>query len=167
MTKLLGAALTTLALSGCATGDFVAVKPGADPATLQRDKFECDRMTRELWVAPLIVAPLAAAAAEQRAQKGFHECLEVRGYTVYEQPKVMLGLEFNADLRVVAVRPGLPADAAGIKVGDRVMRLDGRVMQSKKDVSVVLLGKNAGDSVLVTFERNGATMELTSTLVAR
>jgi S1-C subfamily serine protease len=148
--------------SGCAT-QMMASK--VDMSNFRKDNFECDRMTREVWVAPLIAAPFVAAAAQKKAQQGYRECMEIRGYVITERADVMLGINFDpADLRVLSTVPGTPAEAAGFKTGDTVKMLDGRQVRNLYDFSAVMRGKSVGDMVVVTIERDGTSMDVTSAL---
>src|SRR5262249_19685651 len=55
-----------------------------------------------------------------------------------------------------------PADQAGLKVGDRIIAINGHSFESAKDpiVETVVLGK-PGDSVRFTVERSGAPANIT------
>ena len=56
-----------------------------------------------------------------------------------------------------------PAGAAGIEPGDRITAIDGRPMADFTDIRTYLEGK-AGDEVVVTLARDGATREVPVTL---
>lgn len=158
------AVIATMA-SGCAT-PMVANK--LDMSDFRKDNFECVRMTREMWVAPLIAAPIAAAVAQKKSEQGYRECMEIRGYVITERVDVMLGINFDpANLQVKSIVPGTPAEAAGLKTGDAVKMLDGRQVRNLYDVSAVLRGKSADDTVVVTIERDGTSMDVSSALAAR
>jgi len=78
--KMAGVAVAALILTGCAATHFTATKD--DMSSFPRDNTDCRFMTRELWVAPLIAAPIAAYAAQKRAEQNFKACMEARGYTM-------------------------------------------------------------------------------------
>ncbi len=58
-------------------------------------------------------------------------------------------------LRVVAVRPGGPADEAGLRVGDVLLELERRPLRTLDDLGDILKFRAAGQSVALTFERGG------------
>ncbi|MFQ5710390.1 MAG: site-2 protease family protein [Candidatus Geothermarchaeales archaeon] len=71
-------------------------------------------------------------------------------------------------LRVVEVMEGMPAEEAGLMVGDVITRVDDKPVTTLKDFAAVLEGKGPGDVVRVTVargerwrERHFASVELT------
>lgn len=56
---------------------------------------------------------------------------------------------------VAEVVPGGPADEAGIRAGDRIVRLNGQVVLSSEELIVGIRSQRPGDTVEVTYERNG------------
>jgi membrane-associated protease RseP (regulator of RpoE activity) len=76
------------------------------------------------------------------------------------------GLE-GRGLRVEAVRPGSPAEAAGLRVGDVLVELERRPLQSLDDLGAILQFRAAGESVNLTFERGGKRHVVTARLAAR
>lgn len=70
-------------------------------------------------------------------------------------------------VQVRQVVPGGPADAAGIRVGDVVTRIDGRPIADPSEVSRAIAGKQPGDKVEVEFERGGRPQSVTVTLGTR
>ena len=65
----------------------------------------------------------------------------------------------TAVLRVV---PGMPADAAGIRVGDVVTEVDGRPVRSLEEMQWALVGK-AGQRIAVVVQRDGHPLKLVVT----
>ena len=65
----------------------------------------------------------------------------------------------TAVLRVV---PGMPADVAGIRVGDVVTEVDGRPVRSLEEMQWALVGK-AGQRVPVVVQRDGKLVKLVVT----
>jgi membrane-associated protease RseP (regulator of RpoE activity) len=57
--------------------------------------------------------------------------------------------------RITQVRPGSPADDAGLKAGDVVTKVDGTTVQNSTDLIQAVRGHDPGDSVTVTFTRDG------------
>jgi putative serine protease PepD len=65
------------------------------------------------------------------------------------------------------VLPGTPAAKAGLKAGDVVVKLDGKTIESANDISSVIDGKKPGDTMKVTYVRNGKPAVATLTLTSR
>ena len=65
----------------------------------------------------------------------------------------------TAVLRVV---PGMPADGAGIRVGDVVTEVDGRPVRSLEEMQWALVGK-AGQRIPVVVQRDGRRVDLVVT----
>jgi putative serine protease PepD len=70
-------------------------------------------------------------------------------------------------LRVAAVITGGPAEAAGLRVGDIITKIDGQAAESTDQLMAVTLTKRAGDRVEIGYERNGTSGTATITLAAR
>ena len=69
-------------------------------------------------------------------------------------------------LFVAAVSAGGPADQAGLRPGDVIVELDGEPTDSIDPLVVKTLQMNAGDTIDLTYERQGARHETTLTLSA-
>jgi membrane-associated protease RseP (regulator of RpoE activity) len=76
-------------------------------------------------------------------------------------------LEFMAGLRVAAVIAGSPAEAAGIRANDRIVKADGAEMERKDQWSAFLAGKKPGESAILTIERDGGLRDVAVTVAAR
>ncbi len=75
----------------------------------------------------------------------------------------LLGLaveEDDAGVRVAEVTPGLGADEAGVRPGDRLLALDGEPIASVEHLRALLDEAEAGDEVVVRVARDGAEEEL-------
>ena len=70
-------------------------------------------------------------------------------------------------LLIVGVTEGSPADAAGVLVGDILLRFDGRAIQSAEDLLDLLVGDRVGRAVPATFLRGGSPLEIALTVGAR
>ena len=64
-----------------------------------------------------------------------------------------LGLPLHWGVIIGDVFPGGPADKAGLKVGDIVLKLDGKVMENARQFEVNLYQHQAGDTVQLTVLR--------------
>lgn len=63
----------------------------------------------------------------------------------------------GAGVRLGGTTPGSPAAAAGLQEGDVLTQVDGRPVGSLGDFSAVLKGLSAGQTVAVTYLRDGAS----------
>jgi C-terminal processing protease CtpA/Prc len=66
----------------------------------------------------------------------------------------------KSGMPLAGVRPGGPADAAGLQRGDLVVGLAGREIRSIEDLMFVLRQSRPGDAATVVVERDGARLEL-------
>ncbi|HZM01108.1 MAG TPA: PDZ domain-containing protein, partial [Planctomycetota bacterium] len=67
-------------------------------------------------------------------------------------------------VRVSSVRPGTPAEKAGVQKGDLIVALDGVEVRTLQDYATLLFGHKPGDTITVTVVREGQTLELSATL---
>lgn len=70
-------------------------------------------------------------------------------------------------VKVEAVVPGSPAEKAGVKPGDFVLKLDGKEVANLRDFSEKLKGMSPGQVVKATLRRDGKELEVPVTLVER
>ena len=75
--------------------------------------------------------------------------------------------ESTDGLKLDAVREGSPAAAAGLKAGDRVVRLAGRDVRNVYDYTYALGEMKAGEEYEVEVVRGGQTLKLKITPLAR
>ena len=105
-----------------------------------------------------VVVALAkqAQASKKQAEK------QAAKQALKAQPKVWLGLALRerkdgpARLEVDEVFPDSPAASVDIRVGDKLVAVDGRVTANHTDVLDALKGHEVGDRVSVTVERSVA-----------
>ncbi len=75
---------------------------------------------------------------------------------IERRERVRFGLRVGGtDNEVTAVRPGSPAQKAGLKPGDRVVRFNGQPLANAIDYYVHLLNHKPGDVIRLTLERGG------------
>ena len=72
--------------------------------------------------------------------------------------------DYKAGLYIGAVYEGGAAEAAGLKKGDRIVKADGKEIESYTQLTRVLTGKHVGDTMTLVIERDGKEMEFTITL---
>jgi membrane-associated protease RseP (regulator of RpoE activity) len=73
----------------------------------------------------------------------------------------------NGRLEVISVRAGGPADAAGIKPGDRLVSVGGVEVATLDDLGEIVDKLPAGSRIETVVERNGRSQKLGVTLAAR
>ncbi len=69
------------------------------------------------------------------------------------------GAAVRRDFLIRGVRPGTPAENAGVKAGDLLLSLDGRLINSVSAALDVMRSKNKMDTVLLVVERDGETRQ--------
>ncbi len=77
-----------------------------------------------------------------------------------------IGVLPNVHPRINAVSPGEPADKAGLKTGDKVLAVNGRVMSFSGQLSEAI-AKHPAESITVTIERGGETRDVRVTPIQR
>jgi hypothetical protein len=70
-------------------------------------------------------------------------------------------------VRLGGVRPGSPADQAGLRTGDVILRFAGVTVRTLDDLTFALRQKRPGDVVDVTFARDGVERTIQATLEQR
>ena len=90
--------------------------------------------------------------------------------------RVRLGIrpEYNADeegrlpgILVGSVSEGSPAEAAGLKGGDRIVKWGANDIEGPRQLGEVLGSAKPGDKVTLGVVREGETIEIEVTLVGR
>ena len=69
------------------------------------------------------------------------------------------GVVVRRDFLIRGVRPGTPAENAGVKAGDLLLSLDGRLINSVSVALNVMRSKTKMDTVLLVVERDGETRQ--------
>ncbi len=72
--------------------------------------------------------------------------------------------ESGPGLEILMVEPGSSAARAGLKVGDRLLRLAGKQLEEPLDLSLLLLAYSPGDRVEMEIERGGRRLTLAALL---
>jgi serine protease Do len=66
--------------------------------------------------------------------------------------------------RILAVQPGSPAEAAGVRPGDVITKLGGKPVKDFPALAAAVRAKKPGDKVAVEIERAGETLTLELTI---
>jgi S1-C subfamily serine protease len=122
-------------------------------------------------IARPIMAQAVAGKTLSRPYLGLHFVSITRQLSVDQKLPVMVGAlvgGFDANGQpVTGVEPGKPADVAGIKDGDIVQSIDGKVIDEEHPLDATLAQFSPGDTVSVQVLRAGKTITLKVTLGTR
>lgn len=77
------------------------------------------------------------------------------------------GVEADTGLLVMDVETGGPSDAAGVLLGDILIRLEGKAFDTLQDLQDIIAGKKSGDTVQVELIRGGQRTETTIKIGSR
>ena len=111
-----------------------------------------------------IPVDLAKAVADQLIASG-HVTHSFLGLQVVQlAPTAVQADGTSGGMRVTAVVPGGPAALAGLQVGDVITKIDGKPASDPNELALLTLKKKPGETVSLTYVRNGATAETTLTL---
>jgi C-terminal processing protease CtpA/Prc len=124
-----------------------------------------------LGVPAILVAGLALGPGDVRAAGTAQDEKKVEKRVVVRHGggvRLGVGLEdTEGDVRgtkVRSVEEGSPAEKAGIKQGDVIVRFDGEAVRSASQLARLVGETPAGRSVAIEVTRDGATQKLTATL---
>jgi M6 family metalloprotease-like protein len=101
-----------------------------------------------------VSATLAAVSRPMRERQR-----AVLGVLLAETPK-------DGGVAVDQVDPGSPAAVAGLKAGDVVLKIDDKAVTTRAALREVLGQKNPGDTVALTYKRDGKTQDVKVKLAA-
>jgi hypothetical protein len=73
----------------------------------------------------------------------------------------------TAGVRVARIYPDSPAEAAGIREGDRILDIDGQQIRSVDDLLTTIRGSQPGRTVQVAIDRNGVRQTFEAMLETR
>jgi hypothetical protein len=117
----------------------------------QRGEFDAPRDQTQL------PADQQARQQQQRGQDGGQAGL---GVAVVPDPGA-------AGVRVARIYPNSPAEAAGIREGDRILEIDGQAIASVDDLLTSIRQSQPGRTVQVAVDRNGVRQSLEAMLQTR
>lgn len=117
-------------------------------------------------VIPAQIASASAAAIQERgsARRGY---LGIAAQGVGVPEKQRQDARQERALLVVGVKPGSPAEAAGVLVGDLLVALDGVALATPEDLLDLLVGDRVGRAVTAQVVRGGRPEAITITAAER
>jgi serine protease Do len=81
------------------------------------------------------------------------------------QQHLLLGLGFAGPETVVAtITPGMPAEAAGMTLGDTIFELDGKPVKTSEEVTTAVRSHKSGDTLDIRVHRDTSDVELKAVL---
>ena len=93
---------------------------------------------------------------------------DLREHGAVQQAFLGVGLKVDANdtlgVRVVKVARGSPAESAGIRVGDRILAMDGQEMKTSEEITTLVRGMRPGEEVDITVLRDAEIRAITATL---
>jgi S1-C subfamily serine protease len=72
----------------------------------------------------------------------------------------------DGQTEIDSVLPGTPAEAVGVRPGDRIVTIDGAPVRSATDLQERIYGSHPGAQPTLVIDRDGAMETLHPTLVA-
>ena len=88
-----------------------------------------------------------------------NKLLGITWFVVNENIKKQYNVK-SEGLYVAFVETGSPAQLAGIKDGDVIVKIDGKTIKSPDDALKALSGKKQGDISVLTIDRGGKAIEI-------
>ena len=79
-------------------------------------------------------------------------------------PERGVWLQGNEALNLPAIVPGSPAETAGLKEGDVILRVDRDILDGRADLAEILVQYKPHSQVTITINRNGEQLEIPVTL---
>jgi S1-C subfamily serine protease len=66
----------------------------------------------------------------------------------------------DGGLEIGAIKPGSPAELAGIATGEVLLKVDGKAVADQKALDALVSASKVGDKLALTLRRGGATVEV-------
>ncbi len=130
------------------------------------DKINSEGEAKVLRLVADCAEQIADAANRPEYHKTERPSQQGGGFAVYfgsvpDYAAQVVGVQLNA------VRAGSPADKAGIKAGDIIVKFGSRTIKNVYDFTYALQDHRPGDVVQVTVQRGGEKLTVTATLASR
>ena len=128
-----------------------------------------DIETRAQNIGFAIPSDLVVDVVEQILETGKvdYGYLGIQTTTITESLEQDYGLSRSEGVLVVQVEPDSPAAKAGVRQGDIIIQIGGRVVDSEVDLFSYLRGQKPGEQVELVIVRDGEERKLTATLASR
>ncbi len=116
-----------------------------------------------------IPSNVVRTVVEQLCKEGHVHRGQIGVYAQTITPALAAGLDLPKDWGVVLgdVEPDSPADKAGLKPGDVVLSLDGRVMENARQLAVHLYRKPVGETVALEVQRGAEKLTFKVKVIER
>src|SRR5688572_26347352 len=122
------------------------------------------RNTLFLALIALVMIPILAAANDEDEAKRAY--LGIRMQRVEGGLAEALSIEEDGGVLVGQVVDKSPADQAGIKEGDVILKVDGTAVGTPETLGELIRAKSDGEMVNIQYQRDGETRIATVTLAA-
>ncbi len=128
---------------------------------------------KTLLLTLLAVAPLMAADPPPAPAPAAKPAEHAPAFVGVQLDEVDDALAYHLELKndlgvlVMAVSPGSPAEAMGLKPFDVIVGADGQPVYTPRAFTALVRGKNAGDTIQLQVRRGARTEELSGKLAAR
>ncbi|MCD7839964.1 MAG: trypsin-like peptidase domain-containing protein [Erysipelotrichaceae bacterium] len=90
--------------------------------------------------------------------------ISLSDYSSYELYMYRITTDVSQGIYIASVQNGSAAENAGLQAGDVITAFDGTEITSYKDFLTMLYAKNPGDTITLTINRDGSSMNVSVTL---
>ena len=114
-----------------------------------------------------IPSNLVSQVAQELINNGYVTGRPALGVTVVNITSSQLAMQYGVNslgVYISEVSSGSAAEQAGLQVGDRIISVDDRVVESYTDLSSILDDHAVGDTIEILVGRNGTTVTVSLTL---
>ena len=114
-----------------------------------------------------IPSNLVSQIAQELINNGYVTGRPALGVTVVNITSSQLAMQYGVNslgVYISEVSSGSAAEQAGLQVGDRIISVDDRVVESYTDLSSILDDHAVGDTIEILVGRNGTTVTVSLTL---
>jgi regulator of sigma E protease len=138
--------------AGLRAGDRIVSFNGKDDPTWER-------VTNDIRISPEQALPVVVEREGARVPVTLKPRREMIGNDAIGEADFDYG---NLRVSVASVAPDMPAAAAGLQIGDRLLSVNGETVNDDQSL-ITLVQKHKAAPVRLAFERNGARQEVTLT----
>ena len=114
-----------------------------------------------------IPSNLVSQVAQELINNGYVTGRPALGVTIVNITSSQLAMQYGVNslgVYISEVSSGSAAEQAGLQVGDRIISVDDRVVESYTDLSSILDDHAVGDTIEILVGRNGTTVTVSLTL---